>query len=185
MERRRLLLATLQRGGGGDVQKSNEIWYTTTNGEVYSGYGITDTDYGATLVSNTYNDGKGVMTFNGKVTQISGYGFEEDPRIKTLRFPDTLTTIGNGVFAYTQNLEEVWLGAGVTRIGAGAFTAMGGSVSVDARKVYLPTLTPPTIEEDSFMPPTIYVPRASYTAYTAAWSNYLAMESAVEPYDFE
>lgn len=183
MERRRLLLATLQRGGGGEEgQPSNEIWYTTTNGEVYSGYGITQTDYGATLVSNTYNDGKGVMTFNGDVTQLSGYGFEEDMNIKSLMFPDTMTTITSYAFNLTPYLEELWLGTGVTTIGSQALSSIG--TACESVKIYVRATTPPTLANGvigNVSKATIYVPTASVDAYKTA----LGWEDAViEGYDF-
>ena len=47
---------------------NNEIWYTSYDGEIVTPY---DTNvFGANIVSNTYENGKGIITFDGDVTSI-------------------------------------------------------------------------------------------------------------------
>lgn len=183
MSRRRLLLANSHaEGGDGNYPPANEIWYTTHNRSVYSGYGIDDTDYGATLISNTYKNGKGVMVFNGAVAKLSGTGFEDDQNIKSLMFPDTMTTIMSYAFNSAPYLEELWLGKGVTTIGSYALSSIG--YSCDSVKIYVRATTPPTLENGiigNVLKATIYVPMASVNDYKTA----LGWEDAViEGYDF-
>lgn len=183
MERRRLQLANSHESGGdGNYPPDNEIWYTTPNSSVYSGYGIDDTDYGATLISNTYKNGKGVMVFDGAVTKLSGYGFEDDYTIESLMLPDTMTTIISYAFNSASYLEELWLGKGVTTIGHYALSNIG--YSCDSVKIYVRATTPPTIENGvigSVSKATIYVPMASVDAYKTA----LGWEDAViKGYEF-
>ena len=61
---------------------NNEIWYTSTDGEIiepYSGWYNDNADalttFGVNIVSNTYKDGKGVITFSGDVTEIGERAF--------------------------------------------------------------------------------------------------------------
>ena len=61
---------------------SNEIWYTSSNGNVikpYSGYFNSNATamqtFGANITSNTYENGVGVITFDGDVTTIGGSAF--------------------------------------------------------------------------------------------------------------
>ena len=72
MDRRRALLASASSGGG---IPNNEIWYTSSDGEVIEPYGIDN--FGARFESNTYENGKGVIKFNGNVTSISNSAFYE------------------------------------------------------------------------------------------------------------
>ena len=51
----------------------NEIWYTSSDGNI-----VNPTEPGgfdANIVSNTYENGKGVITFDGEVTRIDMYYF--------------------------------------------------------------------------------------------------------------
>ena len=61
---------------------NNEIWYTSTDGEIvepYSGNFNNNADalktFGANIVSNTSKDGKGVIEFDGDVTKIGERAF--------------------------------------------------------------------------------------------------------------
>jgi uncharacterized membrane protein len=69
---------------------NNEIWYTTTDGKaisIYSG------DYfDQTIVSNTYQNGLGVITFSGDLTVIKNNAFT-GRQIKTIYIPASVTTL--------------------------------------------------------------------------------------------
>ena len=52
---------------------SNEIWYTSSDGNVIE---PNKTDvFGTNITSNTYENGVGVITFDGDVTTIGGSAF--------------------------------------------------------------------------------------------------------------
>ena len=53
---------------GGSVPANNEIWYTSSNGNIVAPY---NTSALPTIVSNTYVDGKGVIKFATDVTNAS------------------------------------------------------------------------------------------------------------------
>ena len=54
----------------------NEIWYTTTDGRTIS---FNDDD----LVSNSYNNGRGVLKFRDSVTSIGDYAFNDCSSLKS------------------------------------------------------------------------------------------------------
>ena len=140
-----------------EVQPSNEIWYISSTGNIVT---PNNTEvFGATIVSNTYEDGKGIIKFNGNVTSIGNYAFKECKKLTSINIPNSVTKIGDLAFAYCSALK----------------------------KVYCKPTTPPTGGTYMFYDNTwglkIYVPTASVDAYKAAsgWSGYI---SYIEPYDF-
>ena len=83
---------------------NNQIWYTSSDGNVVTLYNTND--FGATITSNTYTDGKGVITFDGDVTAI-GYGaFAYCYSLTSVNIPDSVTTIGYQAFALCTSLTE-------------------------------------------------------------------------------
>lgn len=103
--------------------RRNEIWYTTVDGNIVE----PDTQhdgFGANIISNTYNDGKGVITFDGEVTKIGVNAFNPCYNLVTVTIPDSVKEIGNFAFSMStsgDNLIEVVLGNGLESIGAYAF----------------------------------------------------------------
>lgn len=100
------------------VPANNEIWYTTNTDAI-----ITPVYYrfGATLLTNTYSGGKGVMTFDGPVTRIGNMVFENTYELLTMTLPDTVTSIGEYAFENCEELHTINIPSGVTSIGQNAF----------------------------------------------------------------
>ena len=96
---------------------SNQIHYTSTDGNVVTPYDAMD--FGANIVSNTYSNGKGVITFDGKVTKIGDYAFYQygNPTLSSLRMPDSVTEIGYYSFSNCENLTSITLSNSLTYIG--------------------------------------------------------------------
>jgi hypothetical protein len=83
----------------------NEIWYTSTRGNVIN---PADTDvFGANIVSNTYEDGKGVITFDGPVTSIGDAAFDFCTGLVSITIPKSVTSIGNMAFVECASLTYV------------------------------------------------------------------------------
>ena len=104
---------------------NNEIWYT-------SSCGVIDPEhidvFGASVISNTYKNGKGVITFDGPVTTIRGYCYNLG--LKSVTIPDSVTTIGDRAFSSCYNLTSVNIGNSVTTIGSYAFSGCRNLTSV-------------------------------------------------------
>ena len=124
------------------LPESNEIWYTTANGqaiEPYSGeYNNNATafeTFGANVVSNTYNEEKKcfVLKFDAPITTIGLCAFcgisQENP-MTSVMIPGSVTSIGIAAFGYCINLKSVTIGNSVTSIGAQAFEACSSLTSV-------------------------------------------------------
>ena len=111
------------------------ISYTTSDGM--------PVDAHAPIVSNSYQNGVGELTYIGKdmipaglffecdnltsvtipdsVTTIGDSAFNSCVSLTSVTIPDSVMTIGNGVFAGCSNLTSVTIGDSVTTIGSSAF----------------------------------------------------------------
>jgi hypothetical protein len=98
---------------------NNEIWYTTNDNDIIT---PVYNRFGATLLTNTYSGGKGVMTFDGPVTQIGQMVFENTNELLTMTLPDTVTSIGAYAFENCEELHTINIPSGVKVIGANAFS---------------------------------------------------------------
>ena len=100
-------------------QPNNEIWYTATaKVEPYD-----KTVFGATYHSNVWDSetGKGVITFEGDVTEIGYYAFRSRDSLTSVTIPDSVTTIGEYAFYSCNSLTSVTIPDSVTTIGERAF----------------------------------------------------------------
>ena len=107
---------------------NNEIWYTSSNRAIVVP-SLAD-DFGANIISNTYNDGKGVITFDGDVPYIGFEAFRECTTLKSIVIPNSATAIGQYAFYGCTSLTSATLPDGVTTIGYGAFSSCVGLKSV-------------------------------------------------------
>lgn len=117
-----------------DTQIANKIYYTTINNKKLFPSDSNATLFGAILISNTYNDGQGVMVFDDTVTEIGASVFQECTNLKSIVIPDGVTEIGTNAFQGCSNLVEVTFGSGVTRIGDSAFQSCVNLKSVTIPK---------------------------------------------------
>lgn len=95
---------------------NNQIWYTSTDGQIVNPY---SKSFGATITSNVYENGKGIITFNGDVTNISS--FNDCTTLLTMTIPESVTKIGAYSFDDCVNLEKINIPNRVKTIGEGAF----------------------------------------------------------------
>ena len=107
---------------------SNEIWYTSSNGNIVT---PTETNaFGANIKSNTYNNGKGVITFDGDVTSIGDSAFYDCTGLTSVNIPDSVTEIGEYAFYRCDSLTSVNIPDSVTTIGDSAFRYCDSLTSV-------------------------------------------------------
>ena len=121
-------LASDSEAEEGDLPPANEIWYTSTDGDVVTPYYANV--FGASIVSNTYNNGKGVITFDGDVTTIGEYAFTNCWSLASVTIPEGVTSIGQLAFYYSESLASVTIPDSVTSIGERAFSYCRSLVSV-------------------------------------------------------
>ena len=158
---------------------NNEIWYTTSDGNA-----IVLSTTPSKLVSNTYVDGKGVMLFDGDVTNIFANQFKSATNLSSIIIPNSVTSIGTSAFSGS-GLESVVIGEGVEYIDDYAFNNCYNLV-----EIYFKSVTPPSIDTaDTFgtfkynTSKKMYVPMASVSAYTSA-KNWSTFKDNIVGYDF-
>lgn len=83
---------------------NNEIWYTSSTGNVVPPYGAT---FGASIVTNTYEDDKGVIKFNNSVTIIGERAFAYCSSLTSITIPNSVTKIRNWAFAQCSSLISI------------------------------------------------------------------------------
>lgn len=98
---------------------SNQIWYICKLGATISPYAY-DEDivalFGANIVSNTYENGIGVITFDGVVTKIGSSAFKGDWLLQSIALPDSVEVIESSAFKNCLNLKSITIGSGVKKI---------------------------------------------------------------------
>ena len=101
---------------------NNEIWYTNGSATKPTNPRNTD-DFGATIISNIYDNEKEcwVIKFDGEVTTIGNYAFEDCSSLTSVTIPDSVTSIGSDAFWGCSNLTSVNIPDSVTTIGGYAF----------------------------------------------------------------
>lgn len=101
-------------------QPNNEIWYTTTDGNILNTTYIVEKLTDNTLVSNTYENGQGILTFKNDLNEIPTQMFYF-LNIQSVSLPSSITTIGDGAFQNCTNLNSVKLPNRLTEIQNNAF----------------------------------------------------------------
>ena len=112
---------------------NNEIWYTSTDGAVVA---PNNSDvFGATITSNTYENGKGVITFDGPVTAIGVEAFYNCSNLTSVIVPEGVTTIGLDAFSNCTSMQLLTLPQSVTKMGdeydAGVFRNCTGKLIIN------------------------------------------------------
>ena len=97
----------------------NQIWYTSSDGKVVDPY--IDQYFGATIKSNIYKDGKGIITFDGDVTSIGSNAFRYCSSLTGVTIPGSVTTIATYAFYECSALVDVIIPGSVTKINDFAF----------------------------------------------------------------
>ena len=99
------------------TQGTNEIWYTTTDGNpITPGAEIADM-----VSANTYEGGKGVLRFNSVLTSIPDNAFANQAKLASVILPEMVTTIGADAFYNCTSLTDVTMGERVQYIYSSAF----------------------------------------------------------------
>ena len=116
-------------GNESPLPPTNEIWYTSSDGKIVTPYKTEE--FGATIVSNTYNNGNGVIKFSGDVTKIGRSAFWCCSSLTSINIPNSVTTIGISAFSDCSSLTSVNIPSSVTAIGVCAFMGCSRLTSVN------------------------------------------------------
>ena len=111
--------------------ESWKIRYTATE-RVEKSWWLTDDDFGASLVSNEWDEttSEGVITFDGDVTCIGTYAFSGFTSLTSVTIPNSVTEIGKQAFEDCTSLTSVTIPDSVTEIGDRAFDGCTSLTSV-------------------------------------------------------
>ena len=104
------------------------IEYTTDFGGIVTPYD-TDAFGGAKIVSNTYENGKGILKFDTPITTIGDNAFKNS-LITSICIPDNVTTIGSYAFYDCNGLTQIIIPDSVTKIRDNAFYSCNGLTSI-------------------------------------------------------
>uniref|UniRef100_UPI004057924D leucine-rich repeat domain-containing protein n=1 Tax=Alistipes sp. TaxID=1872444 RepID=UPI004057924D len=108
------------------VQPNNVILYmATAKVEPNS-----ESQFGANIVSNIYENGKGVITFDGDVTLIGKLAFDGCSSLTSIIIPDSVTSIVEYAFCECTSLTSITIPGSVTEIGNDAFAVCSSLASV-------------------------------------------------------
>ena len=119
-------IAVTQKGVS--AESKNVIIYTSSNGKVVTPY--KRDVFGANIVSNTYNNGQGVIIFDAPVTSIGNDAFSDCTSLTSVTIPDSVTSIGNYAFYECSSLTSVTIPNSVISIGNYAFRSCTSLTSV-------------------------------------------------------
>lgn len=121
----------------------NEIWYTTVDGvkmEMGFDYSRSENYFGTELLSNSYENNKGVLTFKEPVTVVKKHDVADswpftDPEtesstLKTIVLPNSVTSIGSNTFYGCGSLTSVTIPNSLTSIGNYVFSGCTSLTSI-------------------------------------------------------
>lgn len=106
---------------------TNQIWYTSSDGEIVEPYRAEG--FGANIVSNTYENGKGVIAFDGEVTEIGEWAFANCGKLTNIIIPDTVTRIRCWAFCSGSSLTSITIPNNVVDIEEGSFAYNGRTLT--------------------------------------------------------
>lgn len=109
------------------------LLYTSTNGQPVTPYN--STGWTGQIVSNTYNNGIGVIRFSNDVSSIPERAFAFCTTLRSIVIPDNYSFIGTSAFYYCTNLETVTLSSGVTTLENSTFEFCEKLSSIDISNV--------------------------------------------------
>lgn len=119
------------------INPNRQILYTATDGNIVTPYN-TSAFGDATIISNEYTDGKGVITFDKEVTIIDAEAFYHCENLATIKIPSSVTVIRTESFKYCKELVSIEIPSSVTAIGNSAFSMTAlTSVEIPSSVTYI------------------------------------------------
>ena len=99
------------------------IYYTSSDGNIVepNAYLSATEVFGANIISNTYENGQGIITFDAPITSIGTDAFANCHTLTSITLPNSVTSIGAGAFVHCDSLSSITIPNGVTSIGINTF----------------------------------------------------------------
>jgi hypothetical protein len=104
--------------------EDNKIYYTSSDGQIVEPYSATSWGDKTSIISNTYENGQGVIVFSRNLTEIGSWAFQDNGnKFTSITLPKTLKKIGYQAFLSCSQLTEIEIPNSVTSIGTHAFAS--------------------------------------------------------------
>ena len=99
------------------------IYYTSSDGNIVkpNAYPSATEVFGANILSNTYENGQGIITFDAPITSIGTDAFANCHTLTSITLPNSVTSIGDWAFVLCDSLSSITIPNGVTSIGISTF----------------------------------------------------------------
>ena len=98
----------------------NVIRYTSSDGKIILPNTSND-PFGANIVSNTYENGIGIILFDDSLNAVGRFAFEDCSRLTNIIIPEGVLSIGDSAFEGCVNLTSISIPNNVSSIGYWAF----------------------------------------------------------------
>ncbi len=98
---------------------NNIILYTSSDGKIVVPNNAEA--FGAAIVSNKYENGRGIILFDGDVTYIGDSAFYNCSGLTSIILPSSVTSVGGSAFWYCSGLTSIILPSSLTSIGSQVF----------------------------------------------------------------
>ena len=182
------------------IQPKNEIWYTSKDGTIVEPHEFAkkyiSQVFGANIVSNTYEDGKGVIVFDADVKYLGMRAFQDNCNLTSISIPEDVTAINKWSFYNCTNLSSITIPWSVTDIVEYAFANCTSLTSIiipdnvvkigrnafynctSLTSIYCKALCPPSLGDRVFeyvaSDCKLYVPTTSVETYkkTEGWRKF-------------
>ena len=151
---------------------SDEIWYSLQPTDAQPELVYTDSGHwGANVISHSYNEGEGIIKFDGNVTKLISL-FNSYTNYLHVSLPEGVTGIESGAFCL-ESIVSIDLPTTISYIGHEAFFG-ANDIFINCRSLIPPTLQgrlSPREDSESFNI-SIKVPSAALDVYKAEWPQY-------------
>ena len=109
-----------QKGYVSDGEQT-QLRYTTSDGKI-----ITDGVFDAPIISNVYENGEGVITFDGSLRQVLAF---VSSKLVSVTFPESVEELGDSAMCGCDKLRKVVIGSNVKKMGYAIFEWSGDVVN--------------------------------------------------------
>ena len=98
---------------------TDEIWYTTVTGRPLSD--VTSLCVGCSVISNTYEDGRGVLKFNGTMSVFNEWALYGNAELESVILPSSVVSTSYSCFRQLAYLKSVTFAPGLVVLGDTSF----------------------------------------------------------------